>query len=165
MLKMCANLSEESSFVSLQTLSQTLKQFSSFSLQKIAPLLCIMEMPRFPCQIRTTLWNHTDCTYLYSTTSHNRKIFRPKTQKKKFLGICALLWKTCSLCCSLSSLKHAQKISLTLFSMCSQVSTSSRCLHNMSCTLPNAFFYNLKMTFSPQKCLFTFLNPRSKGQD
>jgi hypothetical protein len=44
------------------------------------------------------------------------------------------------------------------------LSTSSRCLHNMSCTLPNAFFYNLKMTFSPQKCLFTFptLDPKAK---
>jgi hypothetical protein len=50
------------------------------------------------------------------------------------------------------------KISLTLLLMSSQT-------FDMSFTLPNAFFYNLKMTFSPQKCLFTFLNPRSKGQD
>jgi hypothetical protein len=59
----------------------------------------------------------------YSTTSHNRKIFQPKTHRNFFLGIRSLPWKTCPLCCSLSSLKHTQKIFLNLLLMSSQHST------------------------------------------
>jgi hypothetical protein len=63
----------------------------------------------------------TDCMDPYSTASHNRKIFRPKIHRNFFLGNRAHFpRKTCPLCCSLSSLKHAQKISLTLLPMCSQ---------------------------------------------
>jgi hypothetical protein len=90
------------------------------STSKIVP-----EMPLFLCQIRTTVRNctdFTDCTDPYSTTSHNRKIFQPKTHRIFFLRIRALFpWKTCPLCCSLSSLKLTQKIYLTqLLSMSSQ---------------------------------------------
>jgi hypothetical protein len=88
-----------------------------------------------------------------------QKNISAKNSKNFFLGNRAFFpRKTCPLCCSLSSLKLTLKISLTLFPISSQT-------FDMPCTLPNAFFYNLKMTFSPQKCLFTFPNPRSKGQD
>jgi hypothetical protein len=44
-----------------------------------------------------------------------------KNSPNFFLGIRALLpWKTCSLCCSLSSLEHTRKISLNLLPMSSQ---------------------------------------------
>jgi hypothetical protein len=126
----------------------------------------VPKMPRFSCQIRTTVQtvrNRTDCTDPYSTASHSRKIFRPKIHRKKISR------ESCPL-----SLKNVPSLLLTFLSQaCSEnlsnsppdvLSTSSRCLHNMSCTLPNAFFYNLKMTFSPQKCLFTFptLDPKAK---
>jgi hypothetical protein len=42
--------------------------------------------------------------------------------------------------------------------------TSSRLL-DVSCTLPNAFFYKSENDIFPPKCLFTFPNPKSKGQD
>jgi hypothetical protein len=118
------------------------------------------EMPRFSCQIRTTVLYGL---YPYSTASHSRKIFRPKIHRKSFSR------ESCPL-----SLENVPSLLLTFLSQaCSEnlsnsppdvLSTSSRCLHNMSCTLPNAFFYNLKMTFSPQKCLFTFptLDPKAK---
>jgi hypothetical protein len=35
---------------------------------------------------------------------------------------------------------------------------------DVSCTLPNAFFYNFENVIFPPKCLFTFPNPKSKGQ-
>jgi hypothetical protein len=35
----------------------------------------------------------------------------------------------------------------------------------VSCTLPNAFFYKSEHDLFPPKCLFTFPNPKSKGQD
>jgi hypothetical protein len=35
----------------------------------------------------------------------------------------------------------------------------------VSCTLPNAFFYKSEKDIFPPKCLFTFPNPKSKGQD
>jgi hypothetical protein len=35
---------------------------------------------------------------------------------------------------------------------------------NVSCTLPNAFFYKSENDIFPPKCLFTSLNPKSKGQ-
>jgi hypothetical protein len=41
---------------------------------------------------------------------------------------------------------------------------SSRLL-DVSCTLPNAFFYNSENDIYPPKCLFTLPNPKSKGQD
>ena len=99
------------------------------------------------------------CMEPYSTDSHSTKNISAKNSQKHFLRNRAhFSRKMCPLCYSISSLKHTQKISLTLLPMSSQT-------FDMSCTLPNAFFYNLKMTFSPQKCLFTFPNPRSKGQD
>jgi hypothetical protein len=69
----------------------------------------------------------TDCTEsyrLYRSIQYDlpqQKNISAQNSGKKILGIRALLpWKTCPLCCSLSSLKHAQKISLTLLLMCSQ---------------------------------------------
>jgi hypothetical protein len=122
------------------------------------------KMPRFSCHICMAVRNRMDCMDPYSMASHSRKTFRPKTQKKK---VC---WDSCA-----PSLENIPSLLLTFLSQaCSEnlsnsppdvLSTSSQCLHNMSCTLPNAFFYNLKVTFFPQKCIFTFLNPRSKGQD
>jgi hypothetical protein len=38
-------------------------------------------------------------------------------------------------------------------------------LLNVSCTLPNVFFYKSKNDIFPPKCLFTFPNPKSKVQD
>jgi Fe-S-cluster containining protein len=35
----------------------------------------------------------------------------------------------------------------------------------VSCTLPNAFFYKSENDILPPKCLFTFPNPKCKGQD
>jgi hypothetical protein len=68
------------------------------------------------------------------------------------------------------SLKNVPSLLLTFLSQAYSENLSNSppdvlSTFDMSCTLPNAFFYNLKMTFSPQKCLFTFPNPRSKGQD
>jgi hypothetical protein len=76
------------------------------------------KLPRFPCP-QSVVWtilygleianrtskiapknasifvpNPYDYTDLYSTASHNRKIFQPKTLKNFFLGICALLLLT-----------------------------------------------------------------------
>jgi len=87
------------------------------------------------------------------------KYFGPKMHINCFLENRALfLWKMCPLCCSVSSLKHTQKISLNLIPMCSQHST---CLAHY----PMHSFINLKMTLSLQSVLFTFPNPKSKGQD
>jgi hypothetical protein len=50
-----------------------------------------------------------------------QKKISTKNSQKNFLGNCAHFpRKMCPLCCSLFSLKHAQKISLTLLPMCSQ---------------------------------------------
>jgi hypothetical protein len=123
------------------------------SASKIMP-----EMPRFSCQIHTvvqTIQNRTGCTDLYSTTSHSRKIFRPKNSQKLFLGNRALLpWKMCLLSHSLFSLKHTQKISLT------HLLLSSRCLAHY----PMHSFINLKMTFSLQSVFSPFptLYPKAK---
>jgi hypothetical protein len=79
-----------------------------------------------------------------------------KISQKSFLWNRAIFpWKTCPLCCSLSSLKHTQKISLNLLLMST---------FDISCTLPNAFFYNLKMTFSPQSVFSPSpaLDPKAK---
>jgi hypothetical protein len=35
---------------------------------------------------------------------------------------------------------------------------------NVSCTLPNAFFYKSENDIFPPKCLFTFPNPKSKAK-
>jgi hypothetical protein len=81
------------------------------------------KMPRFPCQIRMTVRLYGSVQY---GLPQQKKYFSPK-QENFFLGIRALLpWKTCPLCCSLFSLKHTQKFSLTQhfsFSMSSQHST------------------------------------------
>jgi hypothetical protein len=109
-----------------------------------------------------TVRNRTDCMNPYSMASHKRKIFFPKTHRKcfsrfvpSFLGKHALFVSHFSLSSILINLSQSPPDVFT---------TSSRCPLNMSCRLPNAFFYNLKMTFPPPKCLFTFptLDPKDK---
>jgi hypothetical protein len=88
-------------------------------------------------------YGYTDCIDLYSTTSHNRKIFQQKFSKKKKTfsrNVPSLLLTFLSQACS-------ENLTNSLLDV---LSTSSRCLHHMSCTLPNAFFYNPKMTFPPK---------------
>jgi hypothetical protein len=126
----------------------------------------VPKMPRFPCQIRTTVRTVWNLYGLYGSVQYGlpqQKNISAKNSQKFFSRES----------CPLSS-KNVPSLLLTFLSQaCSEnlsnsppdvLSTSSRCLHNMSCTLPNAFFYNLKMTFSPQKCLFTFptLDPKAK---
>jgi hypothetical protein len=100
------------------------------------------------------------CAQVFVVRTVRIRTVRPPTtknqqhSKQKFLlGICAqaLLGNVPS-CCPLSSLKLTQK-SLSISSL------------NVSCTLPNAFFYKSENDIFPPKCLFTFPNPKSKGQD
>jgi hypothetical protein len=97
------------------------------------------------------------CTDPYSTASHNRKIFRPKTHRKKFS------WDSCP-----PSLENVPSLLLTFLSQAysENLSNSSSVFStfDMSCTLPNAFFYNLKMTFSPQSVFSPSptLDPKAK---
>jgi hypothetical protein len=44
-----------------------------------------------------TVRNHTDYTDPYSTTSHNRKIFRPKIHRKFFSGFMSSFLEKCAL--------------------------------------------------------------------
>jgi hypothetical protein len=105
--------------------------------------------------VLTPVQNCTDCTDPYSMASHSRKIIWPKTHRNFFLGFVPSFLGKRALFVAHFPFSSILKKSLSI---------SSRCLLNMSCTLPNTFFYNLKMTVSP-KCLFTFPNPKSKGQD
>ena len=92
-----------------------------------------------------------DCTDLYSTTSLTIENSTPSKQKILLGFVPKNSWETCPLCCPLSSLKLTQKFSLNLLLL--------------SCTLPNALFYKSENDIFPPKCLFTFPNPKSKGQD
>jgi hypothetical protein len=94
----------------------------------------------------------TDCTDPYSTKSHNIKITQPKNIKY-FLGICTL-----------APLENMPSLLLTFLSQAYSENLSQSSL-NVSCTLPNAFFYKYENDLFPPKCLFTFPNPKSKGQD
>jgi hypothetical protein len=51
------------------------------------------------------------------------------------------------------------------FPLSSLLRNLSQSPHDVSCTLPNAFFYKSENDIFPPKCLFTFPNPKSKGQD
>jgi hypothetical protein len=84
--------------------------------------------------------------------SNNRKLNTHKTENP--LGICAqkLLGNVPSLLPSFLSQAY------------SKILSQSPPL-NVSCTLPNAFFYKSENDIFPPKCLFTFPNPKSKGQD
>jgi hypothetical protein len=96
----------------------------------------------------------TDCTDPYSTAQHRK--MEQHTHRKLPWDLCPLSpWEMCPPSCSLSSLKLTQKISLTQLLS----------LLDVSCTLPNAFFYKSENDIFPPKCLFTFPNPKSKGQD
>jgi hypothetical protein len=92
------------------------------------------------------------CTDPYSTASNNRKITQPQN-KKSFLGICAL-----------APLENMPFLLITFLSQAYSENLSQSPL-NVSCTLPNAFFYKSKNDIFPPKCLFAFSNPKSKGQD
>jgi hypothetical protein len=81
-----------------------------------------------------TVRNRTDCTDPYSTASHSRKKNFGQKSQKIFLGNRAHFpRKMCPLCCSLSSLKLAQKISLTLLPMSSL--DIRHVLHTTQCIL------------------------------
>jgi hypothetical protein len=94
----------------------------------------------------------TDYTNLYSMTSNNRKT-NQHSNRKFLLGICAL-----------ALLENVPALLLSFLSQAySEISLVPSL--NVSCTLPNAFFYKSQNDpFSP-KFLFTFPNPKSKGQD
>jgi hypothetical protein len=89
----------------------------------------VPKMPRFPCQIHTTV---RICAVRPPTAE---KYFGPKLTQI-FLGICALF--------------AAHFLSQAYSENLSQSPPDVFSTFNMSCTLPNAFFYNLKMVFSPQ---------------
>jgi hypothetical protein len=76
------------------------------------------------------------------------------THKKKCLGICALLF-----------LGNVPTKLLTFLSQALSKNLSQSPSLVVSCTLPNAFFYKSENDIFPPKCLFTFPNPKSKGQD
>jgi hypothetical protein len=128
-----------------------------------APNLSHKNLPRFPCQNRTTV-RPPSASFSMPTVSCTNCSVRPKNREQKtkiHLEICArnssismpnpyglygivqtvrtrtvrpptvekyfgqkftenFSRESCPLCCSLSSLEHAQKISLTLLPMCSQ---------------------------------------------
>jgi hypothetical protein len=69
----------------------------------------VLEMPRFLCQIRMTVrtvMNCKDYTDPYSTASHSKKIFQPKTQKKNKVS-----WDSCP-----PSLENMPSLLLTFLS-------------------------------------------------
>jgi hypothetical protein len=61
-------------------------------------------------------------------------------------------WEMCPQCCP-------------KFPLSSLLENLSQSPLDVSCTLPNAFFYKSENDIFPPKCLFTFPNPKSKGQD
>ena len=109
---------------------------------------------------------------VFCTTYPEFKIFsieelswelRKKNSQKKILGNHAHFpQKMCPLCCSLSSLKHAQKISLTLLSMCSQhppdVFTTCLAHYPMHYFIIWNWHFSPKSVFSPSPTL----DPKAK---
>jgi hypothetical protein len=71
-----------------------------------------------------------------------------------------LPWDLCPLCLGKCALYAAL---IFLSQAYSKILSQSPPL--VSCTLPNAFFYKSENDLFPPKCLFTFPNPKSKGQD
>jgi hypothetical protein len=110
-------------------------------------------LPRFLCQ-RTALkiMPSSCCTDSYSTAKQ-QKIRTALTQKNS-LAICALLF-----------LGNVPTKLLTFLSQALSKNLSQSPSFVVSCTLPNAFFYKSENDIFPPKCLFTFPNPKSKGQD
>jgi hypothetical protein len=97
----------------------------------------------------------TDCTDLYSTTSHSRKINQPQNIKS-FLGICAL-----------ATLENVASLMLTFLSQAYSKNlsySSSQCYSMCLAHCPMHSFINLKMTFSLQSVFSPSptLNPKAK---
>jgi hypothetical protein len=85
-------------------------------------------MPSFPC-----CTDCTNCKYPYNTTSNNKNNNQNSHKNIPLVFVLNLSWEIHPPCYPLSSLKLSLEISLKLFL-------------NVSCTLPNEFYYNLKVT-------------------
>jgi hypothetical protein len=114
------------------------------------------KQPRFLCQVPQKL--HPLSLYVmygsvqYSPTAANENSTHTENCPWDLCPfVPTLSWEMYPPSCSLSSLKLSRKISLNLLLL-------------LSCTLPNAFFYNLKMTFSLQSVFSPSptLNPKDK---
>jgi hypothetical protein len=94
------------------------------SLEKCAQLASIF-VPSSPCC--------TDCTDPYSTASNSKKITQHSNKNVSLGFVPKISWEMCPLCCP-------------NFPLSSLLENLSQSPSLVSCTLPNAFSYNLKVT-------------------
>jgi hypothetical protein len=139
-LKICATTGS----CTLPLVNRPPSENSSRTALKIVPTLALVFMPQICC-CTTCMDPYSTPVPINNTTTNQNK--------KCLLGICALALLGIMPFLLLSFLSQAY----------SEISHAPPL--NVSCTLPNAFFYKYENDIFPPKCLFTFPNPKSKGQD